>query len=334
MKPEALSSQLVRALRGRRSQPALSRRLGYTSNVVYAWESGRRAPLAGDFLRLVERSGGDVQALVERFLGVPLEVQLARGTPREVAALLTQVAQGRSVAELAKATRADRGTVTRWLRGATQPKLPELFAFVAATSQRLLEFVSLFVDPEQLPCARAAYRDLLVQRRLAYELPWSHALLRALELRPYRALRAHSPGALAAHVGLSREEEERYLAALEQGKQVRRNRGRYQPQRVLAVDTRPSEAQNRKLKQHWAEVALERFAGGKTSPDTLFSYNLFAISQRDFERVRQLHLEYYERVREIVSESREPERVVLMNLQLVPLAPHEPGGAGEATLRA
>jgi hypothetical protein len=249
-----------------------------------------------------------------------------------VAVLLQQLGQGRSVVELAKATQTDRGTVARWLRGTTQPKLPELFAFVAATSQRLLEFVSLFVDPELLPCARAAYRDLLAQRKLAYELPWSHALLRALELKPYRALPQHRPGALAAHVGLSREQEARYLAALEQGKQVRRVRGRYQVQRVLAVDTRPSEAQNRKLKQHWAEVALTRFACGQTSADTLFSYNLFAISQSDFERVRRLHLEYYERVREIVSESREPERVVLMNLQLMPLGRHEPESVEEATL--
>jgi transcriptional regulator with XRE-family HTH domain len=316
---EKLSSQLVRALRGRRSQPALSRRLGYTSNVVYAWEKGRRAPSAGDFLRLAARSLPDLRARCEAFLGQSLDVNLTRSAVEDVGKLLTLLGHGRSVVELAKATNSDRGTVTRWLRGETQPKLPELFAFVEASTQRLLEFVSLFVDPEELACTRAAYRDLLIQRRLAYELPWSHALLRALELKSYRALPQHAPGVAARQVGLSLEDEARYLAALEQGKQVRRVRGKLQVQRVLTVDTRPSEAQNRKLKQHWAEVALNRYTHGQTSPDTLFSYNLFAISQHDYERVRRLHLEYYERVREIVAESREPERVVLLNLQLVPL---------------
>jgi transcriptional regulator with XRE-family HTH domain len=316
---EKLSSQLVRALRGRRSQPALSRRLGYRSNVVYAWEKGRRAPTAGDFLRLVARTQSDAQPRIEAFLGQSLPASWARAGAAEVAALLGMLSQGRSVVELAKATHSDRGTVTRWLRGETQPKLPELFAFVQATSQRLLEFVSLFVDPEQVACTRAAYRDLLIQRRLAYELPWSHALLRAFELKQVRALPKHVPGMAGRQVGLSPEEEARYLAALEQGKQVRRVGGRVHVQRVLTVDTRPSEAQNRKLKQHWAEVALARYARGETSPDTLFSYNLFAISQDDYVRVRKLHLEYYERVREIVSESRDPERVVLLNLQLVPL---------------
>jgi transcriptional regulator with XRE-family HTH domain len=317
---EKLSSQLVRSLRGRRSQPALSRRLGYRSNVVYAWESARRAPLAGDFFRLAARSQVDVTTQLHAFAGQPVDAAIHEGHAASVAALLEQLRGGRSVLELARATHADRSTVTRWLRAESQPKLPELLAYVDSTTQRLLEFVSLFADPEQLSCTRAAYRDLLIQRQLAYELPWSHALLRALELNAYRALPQHVPGVAAREVGLSREEEAEYLAALERGKQVKRVRGRLHVQRVLTVDTRPSEAQNRKLKQHWAEVALGRYARGETSPDTLFSYNLFAISQRDFARIRQLHLEYYERVREIVAESRDPERVVLMNLQLVPLA--------------
>jgi hypothetical protein len=75
-------------------------------------------------------------------------------------------------------------------------------------------------------------------------------------------------------------------------------RSRYQLQRVL-IDTRPSEAQNRKLKQHWAEVALSASREGRPARP-LFSYNLFAIDQR-LRGCRQLHLEYYERVREIVT---------------------------------
>jgi hypothetical protein len=51
----------------------------------------------------------------------------------------------------------------------------------------------------------------------------------------------------------------------------------------------------------------------------LFSYNLFPVSDADFERIRRLHIDYYERVREIVSQSRRSDRVVLLNLQLVPL---------------
>ena len=64
-----LASQMLRALRGRRSQVALARRLGYRSNVVYLWESGRALPRASQTLLLAERSGIDVDAAIARFYG-------------------------------------------------------------------------------------------------------------------------------------------------------------------------------------------------------------------------------------------------------------------------
>jgi DNA-binding transcriptional regulator YiaG len=47
MNYESLSSELVRALRGRRSQQAFSRRLGYSANVLYTWEKGGASPPPG-----------------------------------------------------------------------------------------------------------------------------------------------------------------------------------------------------------------------------------------------------------------------------------------------
>lgn len=38
---DQLAAELVRALRGKTSQAQLSRRLGYRSNIVQRWESGR-----------------------------------------------------------------------------------------------------------------------------------------------------------------------------------------------------------------------------------------------------------------------------------------------------
>jgi hypothetical protein len=91
-------------------------------------------------------------------------------------------------------------------------------------------------------------------------------------------------------------------------------------ERVLTVDTRKDPERNRQLKAHWANVALERLSRGSTDPDALFSFNLFAISAESFQTIRELHLEHYDRVRAIVERSTDPDRVVLMNLQLVPLS--------------
>jgi len=87
----------------------------------------------------------------------------------------------------------------------------------------------------------------------------------------------------------------------------------------MAVDTRSDPEKNRALKRHWARVGLSRLGAPHTSPDALFSFNLFATSEEAFQRIRQLHLDYYDRVRAIVDETQSTDRVVLMNLQLVPL---------------
>lgn len=317
MDPDSLGAELVRALRGRRSQPALSRRLGYASNAVYGWESGRRAPSARTFFRLAALSGVDVTGALRGFSAAadPSALQQLAG----LASWLRALSGERSNSELARAVHADRTTVTRWLDGRTEPKLPELLRFIHATTQRLLEFLACFVDPTSLDSARAAYADLVAQRRLAYELPDSHAVLRALELDAYRALPRHAPGFIARHIGISQEAEAECLRALLAAKQIKRVRGRYVIQHVLTVDTRPDEAQNRRLKQHWANVGLERLSAGDAPPEALFSYNLFPVSKTDFERIRRLHIDYYERVREIVAQSKRADRVVLMNVQLVPL---------------
>ena len=326
MDPERLSRELVRSLRGRRSQPALSRRLGFSSNAVYAWESGRRAPTASAFFTLAARTGIDVAAALARFLGdsgLGSDARLASGLapfdPAGVARLLRALRGSRPVTELAVQVGSDRTTLGRWLAGKTEPRLPELLRYVQATTRRLLELVALFADPAALPSAREAHADLLAQRHLAYELPWSHAVLRALELDAYRALSRHEPGFIARHIGISLAEEERHLRALLAAKQIKKSRGRYRTQRVLTVDTSPNELGNRQLKLHWAEVGLERLRAGGAPKNALFSYNLFPIAGPELERIRQLHAEYYERVRKIIAESQSADRVVLMNLQLIPL---------------
>ena len=59
---ERIGSELIRALRGKRSQKSLSRRLGYTTNVLYSWEKGRSSPTATQFLEMAERCGHDTRA--------------------------------------------------------------------------------------------------------------------------------------------------------------------------------------------------------------------------------------------------------------------------------
>ena len=66
--------------------------------------------------------------------------------------------------------------------------------------------------------------------------------------------------------------------------------------------------------KHWTtSMALRRLA---ESNDGQFSTNLFTVSARDFERLRELQRNYFRQLRAIVAESEPAERVAIVNVQL------------------
>jgi transcriptional regulator with XRE-family HTH domain len=312
---ELASRELVRALRGRHSQAALRRRLKRSSNVLHAWETGTRYPRASDLLQLLQLAGQAPLALLNRFAP-------CRGTSPHALSTswLNGLVRDRSQSELARALGVNRNTIARWLAGTTEPRLPQLLAFVEATTQRLLDFLGEAAGPEPLPSLASTQADLQLQRSLAYSRPWSHAVLRVLELESYRSLPRHEPGFIAARLRITLDEEQQCLNALLRAKQIRKRAGRFRVRRVLSVDTRQDPAGNLALKRHWFGVAQSQLERHGVAADGLASYNLFAISEADLERVREAHLDYYERVRRIVAESKQPSRVVLTTIGLLPLS--------------
>ncbi len=314
---EALASDLVRALRGRRSQVALSRRLGYGSNAVYTWESGRRWPTASVFLQLVGRVGHDVPGAVRAFhRGEPAWLgELDPASPDGVSAWLRDLKGHAPLQDVAARAGRSRFAVARWLSGKAEPRLPDFLRLVQATSLRLLDLVALWVDPGRLRATARAWRRLEAARTLAWSSPWAQAVLLGLELRPYQDLARHDEAWLAARLGLEPAVVRDALSALVETGQVRWTGTRYAPVEVQAVELRRP-ASGTSLKEHWASVGLERLREGGSGA---FSYNVFTVSEADLQRIEDLQRAHYRAIRALVADSGPSERLVLVNLQLVPL---------------
>jgi DNA-binding phage protein len=312
---ELLASELLRALRGRRSQVAWSRRLGSRGNVAYSWEAGRRFPTAARSFFALGRAGRDARAALGSFYRTPPAwlADARLDTPEGVVQLLADLRGQVPISELALRTGKSRFSVSRWLSGDAEPRLPDFLRLIEAMSLRLLDFVHVLVDPGELPSVRRGWEELSRARRAAYEMPWSHAVLRALELEAYAALAAHEPGWIAQRLGISREEEARCLEMLEHTGQIARRGKRFAVAAVQTVDTRQNPEAGRRLKLWWSRVALERLEQDDAG---LFSYNLFTVSNADYQRLRELHLAYFRQLRSIVASSAPAERVVLANVQI------------------
>lgn len=317
MDHERLASDWLRAIRGRRSQRAFSRRIGYRSNIAYRWESGACFPTAREVLALCERFGQDVEGAAHGFLvsrgACPAELGLTR--VEGIAAFL-QAARGEAtIVALAKRSGHSRFSVSRWLKGEAEPRLPEFLAVLEAATSRALEFVGAFTDPSKLPSVAGEWRALEAARNLAYDVPWSPAVLRALELEEYGKQRRHRPGWIAARVGISAQEEAHCLDALLAARQVRLERGRYVVDRSRTVDARADPKRSREVRAHWLDVARERLTRGV--PGT-FAYDVMSVSVADLDELRELHATYVRDMQALAAGSTS-ECVVLFNTQLLRL---------------
>jgi hypothetical protein len=71
-------------------------------------------------------------------------------TRASVTSLLCALKGELQIGELAAAIGGNRATVSRWLKGAGEPRLPDFLRVVQASTQRLLEFVEIFAPPDAL----------------------------------------------------------------------------------------------------------------------------------------------------------------------------------------
>lgn len=314
---ERASSEFLRALRGPRSQVQLARRLGYRGNPITDWERGERFPTAEEALRVAALSGRDLAAAFSRF-SASTPLHLAQGK-LELGPWLRALRGDTSLTELAQRLGGSRFSVSRWLSGAAKPRLPDFFRLVDALTGRLPEWAAELVPIEEVPSLSARYRAAAAAKHLAFELPWTEAVLRLLETVPYRKRGRHRSSYLARCLGCSIAEVDTSLERLSSAGVIERRGSRYVVKGQLAVDTQGGKAALHALKRHWSQVASERL---RAPQDTdFFGYNVISVSREDLERIREKLNVTFREIRSLVAASQPEEVAALLNLQIVVFQP-------------
>lgn len=315
---ERVARELLRALRGSRSQLAFSRRLGYRTNVAYPWEAGRRWPAVAEVFRAAERVGVDVRAGLKQFFSdaawvADVDLRSADG----VALLLRELRGDTALSELARRAGVSRFALGRWSTGRAMPRIHEVLAVVEAATGRLPDFVAGFVSPASMPSLAERWAALEARRGVASQAPWAAAVLRALELDSYRALPAHRPGWIAERLGIPVEVEATTLGVLERAGAIAWRDTRYALVEGLTVDTRRGPDAGRQLQIHWAKVGIERL---EARAPGLFGYNVFTVSTSVLTTLQQMHRAHFSAMRAVIAASDGADCVVVANLQLFELA--------------
>lgn len=314
---ELIAVELLRSLRGKHSQAAFSRRLGYRSNMVSRWEAGVAFPTAARLLEVVAKVRPRRAAPLHAFFPrVPASLTGVEPTsPAAVAAFLTELRGKTPLLVIARDSGFNRYSVSRWLSGDAEPRLPCFLQLVDVLSRRLPDFVACCSDPSQVASVAAAWRRLEAMREVAYSTPWSHAVLRALELE--QSAGGHQAAQIQGRLGISKAALDEALKALEATQQISRVRGKWRAQPAVSVNTAGDRSRAHALKVSWTRVALERMSLG--APGN-YGYSLFAASKADVRKLREVHLEYVRAMQQIIAASKPGECVALYCAQLLDLA--------------
>lgn len=311
-----VAKQFLRALRHERSQVAFSRRLGFSSNVAAQWESGRRIPRVLTAFAACERSRIDVRAALASFRPSTAQHIAGASAPleQEPLAQWLEAQRGKeTVSSIARRASLSRHQTARFFSGHCEPRLHEFFALVDATTGRLSDLVALLIDIERIPDLAKYHAQVAASRRLAFDEPWSSAVLSAVECLGHLKCPAVATS-IASAFGLEVERVTDCLARLEEGGVIARVRGKYRSAAPLVVDTGANADGARQLRQHWGKVAHQRL--DQVGPQDVFSYNVFSCSKADLLLIGRLQREHFQRIRAIIAKS-STETVALLNMQLM-----------------
>lgn len=288
--------ELIRAIRGKRSQVAFSRRLGYRGNVAAKWEGGHRFPTFSETLRAASRCGIDVPAALARFHAASAE----RYDPEDLGPWLMALRGRSNQASLARRSGLSRQQIGRMLSGRSRGRLPEVMALLDAMTGRLPDLVGALVPIEEVAslAREAAVRTTLA--RLAVSHPWSPAAQAWLDTRGKVPV-ATAAADLSGAIGIPEPAAEDLLDVLVAAGAALRVRGSYRPAPPTTVEVQATPEDFQAIRAHWATVGAERIQRGE--PGDLFSFNIFAIGREDLQRVREAQRRFYREVRAIVADS-------------------------------
>jgi transcriptional regulator with XRE-family HTH domain len=317
---ERVARQFLRALRGRRSQVQLARRLGYRGNPITDWERGERFPTAHEALRAAQLVGVDVSAAFARFApSCPLQ----RSGELLLGAWLSALRGETAVVELAQRAGLSRFSIARWLSGKAKPRLPDFFRLLDAITNRLPQWAAELVPIDALPLLKPRYEAALAAKHLAFDLPWTEAVLRLLETAAFHGPRGQTEAQLAECLGISTEHVHTCVKRLLAARVIAR-RGRQLVVRDQgAVDTQGGKQALHSLKRHWSQVAAARLKTPREAD--YFAYNVVSVSARDLERIRERLRVAFREIRSLVAASQPIEVAAVLNLQIVSFAPGDVG---------
>ena len=288
-------TELLCAIRGKRSQLSVSRKMGYSFNQVGRWESGQTRLLWSDFDRFCQACRQDLNAALKtRFPSV-------NGSSQIVVLLRTLVGSA-TVAEVSRVTTISRDILSHIFRGKTSPTLDQVLTLLWTFHPSYIDFLGDIVELKRIPSLHEAYQRRCDLYKLYFRCPWVGAVERCFELDEYRNLAQHQPGFAARRAGLDlRLETEAIQLLLEIGA-IRWRDKKYDVVDTFSEVSGP-EAQLNGIIRYWLQRAEKNLKDTRKGRH-YSAYRVFTTSTETYDEIRQEYAAFHRRVSQLIAQDK------------------------------
>ena len=314
--PDIVTREILTALRGTEAQIHLSRRLGYTFNQVYRWESGQTRMPWGIYLRLAALKGADVKTALWCLIDY-------RGSAEDTAAITRALVRDMPLLEASQKSGHSRFQIGRWLSGNSEPSLRCVIAMILSLSSRYLEVLSAMVPNAKLPSLTPLLLRRDRQLSVSYDFPFAPALIGWLQMRRYADVEGPSDTWLAERLGLDQATVQQALVALTEAEIIRPSPtvpGKYDFSGAMSIASGRDRRRFMHNAAYWFEKAAATARRIRSSKHkSTFAYLSLPVTAATRRTIIQKAATFFEEVKSLAEASplEEADEVLLLNFALL-----------------
>lgn len=301
-----IEKELVVALRGSRSQMMLSRRLGFSSNKVYKWESGLSRLSWGEFIHLAKCCKADYLPSLQKILGY-------KGSPEESDKFFAYLMGATSKTEVAKKIEVSENLVNRWLSGKSEPSLGVIFKMIHVFHLLLPEFIVHMTEEEKVPSIKDLFQHKNRQKVAIGLQPELELVMAMIQLDKTINGTESQLRFISEVLGISSDEALKKFERL-----VELDLARNTSERFIAtvpfVETGLTLSLSSNIRRFWLRYINHFVDTLEQDPllerQNFFGYDVFAVSDHVGKEMVREYYQFYARIRTLIENDTGPKTTV------------------------
>lgn len=304
-----IQKELIRTLRGKRSQAQVNLKMNFSTNQMYRWESGQANISWIDFCNLCEVLKKPIHDACEEGFAF-------RASPLDVTKLVQHLIGPRTQKELQSTLGISRSKISRWQNKKVSLSLIQVLQLADGGPCSLHSFFKVLIGNNLTPTLRHLTELEEKEKEIHFIFPWTGAFLLCLLLPSYKALKKHKEGFIAKKIGITLEQERLTLKKLLEVHAVYETQGLYKA-RLNTITTSGSLEGRVALRKFWTEKSLALLPSAVKKKTTVWPYLVFNTDPKTYEKIQKLLVNFFAEISKLSLEGEDSEGIYIFNAQLL-----------------